>query len=104
MNTTWIDRLKIRWGLNSYWQVLIILLVFASTGTSVLYLKKFILPLLGITDQSAMWLRILASIFVILPLYQVVLLFFGFIFGQFQFFWNFEKRTFGRIVNWFSRK
>jgi hypothetical protein len=100
----WLEKLKTRWGLTSYKQVMLILLVFACTGTSVLYLKKLVLPLLGIDDHTTWWLRLLASIFVILPLYQVVLLLFGFLFGQFHFFWNFEKRTFGRIANLFTKK
>jgi hypothetical protein len=28
----------------------------------------------------------------IFPFYQVLLVFFGFIFGEFAFFWNFEKK------------
>jgi hypothetical protein len=36
----------------------------------------------------------------ILPVYNVFLLFYGFVFGQFRFFWNFEKRFFSR----FSRR
>ncbi len=40
----------------------------------------------------------------ILPIYNLVLLGYGFLFGQFAFFWNFEKRFFGRIVGLFKRK
>jgi hypothetical protein len=97
-NPVWIDKLKARWGVTSAWQVAVILVVFACTGFSVLWLKQFILPLIGITPQTSGWVRFLASVFVILPIYQVVLLAWGFLFGQFQFFWNFEKRMFGRMV------
>ncbi len=100
-NPNWINKLKTRWGVTSDWQVFIILIVFACTGFSVLYLKKFLLPLIGVTPETSGWIRFLASIFVILPIYQVVLLVYGFIFGQFTFFWNFEKRFFGRL---FGRK
>lgn len=100
-NAPWIEKLKTRWGLTSGWQVFIILLVFACTGFSVLYLKKFILPLVGVGPQSHGGVRFLASVFVILPIYQVVLLAWGFVFGQFRFFWEFEKRMFGRL---FGRK
>lgn len=100
-NPNWINKLKTRWGVTSDWQVFIILIVFACTGFSVLYLKKFLLPLIGVTPETSSWIRFLASIFVILPIYQVVLLVYGFIFGQFTFFWNFEKRFFGRL---FGRK
>jgi hypothetical protein len=98
---SWFQRLQQRWDVKSPTQVVIILLVFAATGFSVLYLKKLLLPLLGIGTETATWIRILVSIFVILPIYQVVLLFYGAIFGQFKFFWAFEKRMFSRILKLF---
>jgi hypothetical protein len=104
MKTNWLQKLQARWGVESLGQVLIILLVFALTGSSVMYLKKFVLPFIGISEETSLWVRILASIFVILPLYQVLLLFFGFILGQFNFFWAFEKKTFSRIIAMFGRK
>jgi hypothetical protein len=39
----------------------------------------------------------------VLPAYQVLLLLYGFLLGQFAFFWAFEKRMFGRIRKVFSR-
>jgi hypothetical protein len=35
----------------------------------------------------------------ILPVYNVLLLFYGAIFGQFRFFWDFEKRFFNRLFS-----
>lgn len=40
----------------------------------------------------------------ILPIYNLVLLFYGALFGQFRFFWNFEKRFFSRIWSLFKFK
>jgi hypothetical protein len=71
------------------------------TGFTILYIKKHIFQWLGIGTDAAVWLRIIVSIFVILPVYQVVLLFYGSILGQFKFFWEFEKRMFQRIANIF---
>ncbi|MBK9176663.1 MAG: hypothetical protein IPM46_10085 [Flavobacteriales bacterium] len=34
----------------------------------------------------------------ILPFYNVLLLLYGALFGQFSFFWEFEKRFFGRLL------
>ncbi|GAA4440296.1 hypothetical protein GCM10023091_23730 [Ravibacter arvi] len=92
------DKLKTRWNVNSGLDVVIILVVFACTGFSVLYAKKGLFGLIGIDDNTPSWIRICLSIFVILPLYQVVLLCWGWIFGKFNFFWEFEKRTFSRIA------
>ncbi|MGA0828911.1 MAG: DUF6787 family protein, partial [Flavobacteriaceae bacterium] len=33
----------------------------------------------------------------IFPLYQLLLVFFGALFGQFRFFWNFEKKMLRRL-------
>lgn len=100
----WISKLQARWGVSSIWQVLIILLVFALTGFSILYLKKLLLNLLGMTPETAWYYRWAVTIFIILPLYQVVLLFYGTLLGQFRFFWEFEKRMFSRMAFWKKSK
>jgi len=100
----WIDRLQHRWGVTSAWQVIIILVVFACTGFTAMGIKQPIFNWLGVNEQTPGWLRALIYIFTVLPAYQVFLLAYGFLFGQFAFFWNFEKRMFGRIGKLFSRK
>jgi len=92
-----IQKLKTRWGIHSTWQVVIILIVFACTGFSVLYVERFIYDLLHIPSSNGWFIRVSLFILITLPIYNVLLLFYGFIFGQFRFFWNFEKRFFGRI-------
>lgn len=108
MNSTqsshWADRLKTRWGITSTFQVILILVVFACTGFSVLYVEDIIFVLLGIGEEKSWWLAILLFILITLPLYNLLLLIFGIIFGQFKFFWNFEKRFFGRMISIFRKK
>jgi len=99
---TWLEKLKNRWGVNSGWQVLIILLVFACTGFSVMYTKRGLVQLFNIENT---WSRWIINLFVVLPLYQVILLIYGWLFGQFSFFWNFEKKMFRRLRSiFFSQK
>lgn len=98
-----IEKLKERWNVKNGWDVLIILLVFACTGFSVLYVKRALFELIGLTDQTASWLRWTVNILIILPLYQVILLAWGWAWGKFSFFWEFEKRMFGRILGVFRR-
>ena len=43
---------------------------------------------------------IFLKIIIIFPIYQILLLFFGLIFFQFNFFWKFEKKT--SFKNWFN--
>lgn len=99
---TWIDKLRQRWKLGNTLQVVLVLVVFACTGFTVLFIKKPILSALVGTSGSS---KTASAIYWILifPFYNVLLLGYGFIFGQFSFFWEFEKRTFRRIGNFFTR-
>jgi hypothetical protein len=102
--TSIIDKLKTRWQVESALQVVLILIVFSCTGTSVVMLKGPLYHLAGIDASTPAYIRIPFYIFTVLPAYQVLLLAYGFVFGQFRFFWNFEKKTWSRIRNLFSRK
>src|SRR3989337_3250759 len=90
-----IEKLKNRWNVRSAGQVIVILIVFACTGFSVMFLKPVITDLLYGEEKSTLF-SILYWV-LIFPIYNLLLLFYGFIFGQFRFFWDFEKRFFGRI-------
>lgn len=84
---------KKRWNITSNWQVFIILVVFAITGSSAAILSKPILEFLGISKTSVSFVGYyLCYIVIIFPIYQILLVSFGFIFGQFTFFWKFEKK------------
>lgn len=100
----WIEKLKIRWNVQSGWQVAVILLVFACTGFTVMYTKRWLSQQLGFDNQTATWLKWVLNLGVILPLYQVILLGYGWLFGQFEFFWNFEKKMVKRLTHLFGRK
>ncbi|HEX9649142.1 MAG TPA: DUF6787 family protein [Cyclobacteriaceae bacterium] len=93
---SWIDKLKSRWNLKSTADVLIILLVFALTGTTVLVIKRPLLSSMGEEVVNNVWFSV-AYYILILPIYNVFLLFYGFLLGRFKFFWEFEKRFFSRI-------
>lgn len=99
-----MEKLKKRWGITSNWQIVIILFVFAITGSSSVYVAKPVLGFLELSREhfdSSFWfggfsyyfLRIL----LIFPIYQVLLIFFGWACGQFNFFWNFEKKMLKRM-------
>ena len=99
----WIDRLKTKWNLKSTGQVLLVLLVFACTGFSVLFLKRPLFEYLGPDVQDSTVFTVLYYV-LIFPIYNLILLFYGFIFGQFKFFWEFEKRFFQRVKGWFGKR
>lgn len=101
---------KKRWNIHSNWQVFIILVVFAVTGSTAAYLSKPVLALFGITkDTVSGWIYYPLYIILIFPVYQVLLVGYGFLFGQFTFFWAFEKKMLrsmklGFIADWFEKK
>lgn len=99
----WISKLQERWQVGSAMQVLIILLVFACTGITVAYIRKPLLAYYFSDGQIPVWVTIIYFIF-ILPIYNIFLLFYGFVFGQFRFFWNFEKKFFSRITRIFKKQ
>lgn len=101
--TGFLGRLQQRWKLKSITQVLLVLLVFACTGFTVLFIKRPLFNWLGIYEQKGV-LRYIVYLIAVLPLYQVLLLAYGFIFGQFRFFWEFEKRMFRRIFRIKTKK
>lgn len=99
----WVQRLQERWNLKSAWQVVLVLLAFACTGTTVLFIKEPLLDFLGISEKGG-WIRTVLYLLAVLPLYNILLLAYGAVFGQFRFFWEFEKRTLRRILKLFRRK
>ena len=99
----WIEKLKNRWKLKSAWQVVIVLIVFACTGFTILFIKKPLLNFLAGEQGNSTLASVLYYIF-ILPLYNVILLGYGFIFGQFHFFWEFERLFMQRFFSRFKRE
>ena len=93
-----MNKLKERWGIDSNGQVLIIFLVFAITGSSAAKLAAPLCNWIGITDQNTHWSIYWSfRILLVFPIYQVLLVSFGWLFGQFQFFWSFEKKMLSRL-------
>jgi len=93
--STWIEKLQSRWKVKSATHVIIILVVFACTGLTVMFIKPVITGWLFKSGHNA-WFSVLYWIMII-PVYNIFLLFYGFILGQFNFFWEFEKRFLRRI-------
>lgn len=88
-----MEKLKRRWGITSNFQLVMIFIVFAATGSTSAWLSKPVLGWMGITKETmSLWFYYPLYIILIFPIYQVLLVFFGFLGGQFTFFWNFEKR------------
>lgn len=87
-----MNRLKKRWGITSNLQAIIILIVFAITGSASAYLSRPFCELLPITKEDFGGWFTLIRLLIIFPIYQVLLVAIGTLFGQFRFFWDFEKK------------
>ena len=87
-----MKKLKEKWGIKSNFQLVIILIVFAITGsTSAVISGPTIDFLFGEIEMNG-FLKFILQLVVIMPIYQVLLLFFGLIFFQFNFFFKFVKK------------
>lgn len=93
----WIEKLKARWGLSKTYQVIMVLVVFACTGTTVLLLKPPLFRWLFPDGVRPLWASITYYI-LILPVYNIFLLIYGALFGQFRFFWEFERKLLRRLL------
>ncbi|SNS44233.1 hypothetical protein SAMN06295967_109161 [Belliella buryatensis] len=92
-----LKKLQTKWKLKSLQQVILVLVVFALTGFTILFIKKPIFDFLGISMEKGGFWKTVLYLLLVLPLYQIILLFWGFVFGQFHFFWEKEKQIFRRI-------
>ena len=92
-------KLKEKWGVSSI-QFWVIFIAFACTGTTTAYITIQIHEWLHITSETWWLWRFLLKIAILLFGYQIILLFFGALLGQWKFFWNYEKK----LLKWFGKK
>ena len=89
------ENLKKKWKVDNK-QLILILCTFAVTGTLTAYISRSITSWVGFTDETFWGWKLLLRLFILLIGYQVIILIVSFFFGQFRFFWNYEKK----ILRW----
>jgi len=87
-----MKKLKEKWGITSNFQLFIICVVFAITGSVSTIVSGPVIDYLFENLDINKFLKFLLQLIIIMPIYQVLLLFFGFIFFQFNFFFKFFKK------------
>jgi hypothetical protein len=93
-----MQEIKKKWNIKSKRQLIVILVVFAITGSTSAWVSKPILQFFEISVQNnGLLIYILAYVFIIFPVYQILLLLIGYLLGQFAFFWEFEKKMLSKI-------
>ncbi len=93
-----LDKFLIYFNARSFKHLSIIFLVFSISGSLTIYLSKPIIFLLNIDYLiETKFLYYTIRILIIFPLYQIILLFVGFVFGEHKYFIEFEKKTFKKL-------
>ena len=92
-----MKKLKERWKIESNFQLTIVFIVFAITGSASAWISKPVCIWLGILKEDFGFWHTPVRLLIVLPLYQILLVLIGFLFGQFQFFWAFEKKMLRRM-------
>jgi hypothetical protein len=97
--TFWLfTKLYKRWGVTQRWQLIAMFLVFAITGSTSGKISSPILEFIGIAKETTNgWIYWPVRILLIFPVYQVLLVIFGWIFGQYAFFKSFAIKMASRM-------
>ena len=91
-------KLEHKWVVKQRWEMIRIFIVFALTGSSSVFVGRPIIKAIGITKENLniVFYYIIFSI-IALIFYQILLVTFGYLFGQGKFFWEFEKKMLRRF-------
>ena len=99
-----MEKIRIFFKVQTNYQLFMVNLVFALTGTSSLVCADYILKILYVNPDTfgiaSYWT---IRIILILPIYHVLLIFVGAIFGEFSYFWEMEKKTFKKFNSIFKK-
>lgn len=87
-----IEQMKEKYNVGTTFELFIIMAVFSLAGMAIVWVRKPIFHLLGITAKTSFILKFLTWLAVVFPTYQINLLVFGFLLGKFSFFWEREKK------------
>ena len=93
-----IHKLVKKFHANSIQHLVIIFLVFALSGSGSLFISPAILKALSLEELISSYpLYIFIRIILIIPIYQLLLIIIASLFGQFNYFWKFEKKFLKRL-------
>ena len=93
-----IHKLVKKFQANSIQHLVIIFLVFALSGSGSLFISPAILKALSLEELISSYpLYIFIRIILIIPIYQLLLIIIASLFGQFNYFWKFEKKFLKRL-------
>ncbi|MFL2828904.1 MAG: DUF6787 family protein [Candidatus Puniceispirillales bacterium] len=77
---------------------MIIFIIFALSGSGSLFVSSPILSVINLDSLITFYpLYLLIRIIIIIPIYQIMLIIIATLFGQFNYFWKFEKKFLQRL-------
>ena len=85
-----MDKLKKLFRVSSTYQLIVVFIVFGITGSLSLVISDYISGLFNLDS-------IILSILFVLMIYQVLLIIIGTLFGEFDYFWEMEKKILSRF-------
>ena len=87
-----------KFNARSFKHLIIIFLVFALSGSASLLMSSLILNAINLKELIVFYpFYLLVRIILLIPIYQLVLIIIATLFGEFRYFWNFEKKFFKRL-------
>ena len=85
-----MDKLKNLFRVSSTYQLIVVFIVFGITGSLSLVISAYISDFFNFDN-------IILSIISVLVIYQVLLIIIGTLFGEFDYFWDMEKKILSRF-------
>ena len=85
-----MDKLKNLFRVSSTYQLIVVFIVFGITGSLSLVISAYISDFFNLDN-------IILSIISVLVIYQVLLIIIGTLFGEFDYFWEMEKKILSRF-------
>ena len=93
-----LEKLVDKFEANSIWHLFMIFIIFALSGSGSLFISSPILIVLGLDKLIKFYpLYIFVRIILIIPIYQFILIIIASLFGEFDYFWKFEKKFLQRL-------
>jgi len=93
-----INKLVKKFEANSVQHLIIIFGIFALSGSGSVFISSPILKILSLEKLISFYpLYFFVRIILIVPIYQLLLILVASLFGQFNYFWKFEKKFLQRL-------
>ena len=93
-----LENFKQKWHIKSNRDIVVVFIVFAINGSLSAKISEFLMQHLGLSQHNLHWVfYYFLFIVLVLPIYPFMLMVFGYLFGQANFFFPFSKQLLRKI-------